>query len=237
MLLMKDWFWNFNCVHDFDLVTENNINGGTISDEMVFANRILTDYFESVGNRVLSIDDISGDFNSEPRSTAFSVVNTFDLTKRTHKYITYVRDKRFTAQRQILLVDVVTDGSNGYLNQFGRIETAYDQGSFDFSVSGDQGQLTFYPTKSTVNDYDVTTVDYSLVGIFTTGVGSTNLGGIVDVSTASTTVTTGVTTTIVSIANTYTSAKVIVNINPDVNESKFEMVELNLVHDGTNVEL
>ena len=230
-------FGNFNCVHDFDLVTENNINGGTISDEMIFANRILTDYFESVGNRVLSIDDISGDFNSEPRSTAFSVVNTFDLTKRTHKYITYVRDKRFTAQRQILLVDVVTDGSNGYLNQFGRIETAYDQGSFDFSVSGDQGQLTFYPTKSSVNDYDVTTVDYSLVGIFTTGVGSTNLGGIVDVSTASTTVTTGVTTTIVSIANTYTSAKVIVNINPDVNESKFEMVELNLVHDGTNVEL
>ena len=122
------------------------------------------------------------------------------------------------------------------MNQFCRIETAYDQGSFDFSVSGDQGQLTFYPTKSTVNDM-MSTVDYSLVGIFTTGVGSTNLGGIVDVSTASTTVTTGVTTTIVSIANTYTSAKVIVNINPDVNESKFEMVELNLVHDGTNVEL
>ena len=86
-------------IHDFDLVTENNINGGTISDEMVFANRILTDYFESVGNRVLSIDDISGDFNSEPRSTPFSVVNTFDLTKRTHKYITYVRDKRFTLPR------------------------------------------------------------------------------------------------------------------------------------------
>ena len=74
-------FGNLNCVADFDLVTENNINSGTISDEMVFANRILSDYFESVGNRVLSIDDISGEFNSEPRPTPFSVVNTFDLTK------------------------------------------------------------------------------------------------------------------------------------------------------------
>ena len=102
-------FGNFNCVHDFDLVTENNINGGTISDEMVFANRIFTDYFESVENRVLSIDDISGDFNSEPRSTAFSVVNTFDLTKRTHKYI-LMSEIRDCYLRANFVVDVVTDG-------------------------------------------------------------------------------------------------------------------------------
>ena len=63
------------------------------------------------------------------------------------------------------------------------------------------------------------------------------MGGIVEVSTASTTVNSGVTTTIVSIANTYTSAKVLVNIDADINESKHEFVELNIVHDGTNVEL
>ena len=240
-------FGNLNCVADFDLVTENNINSGTISDEMVFANRILSDYFESVGNRVLSIDDISGEFNSEPRPTPFSVVNTFDLGIRSHKFITYVRDKRYTAQRQILLVDLIHNGSTAYMNQYGRVETAYDQGSFDFSISGTDGQLTFYPTKSSVNDYEITTVDYNLKtalsGITSTnpngtlGTGSTNLGGIVEVSTASTTVNSGVTTTIVSIANTYTSAKVLVNIDADINESKHEFVELNIVHDGTNVEL
>ena len=64
-----DSFASLHCVHDFDIATENNFSSGTISDEIVFANRILTDYFESVGNRVLSIDDISGYFNSEPRST------------------------------------------------------------------------------------------------------------------------------------------------------------------------
>ena len=240
-------FGNLNCVADFDLVTENNINSGTISDEMIFANRILSDYFESVGNRVLSIDDISGNFNSEPRSTEFSVVNTFDLGTRAHKFITYVRDKRYIAQRQLLIVDLLHNGTTAYMNQYGRMETAYDQGSFDFSISGTNGQLTFFPTKATVNDYEITTVDYNLKsalsGITTTnpngnlGTGSTNLGGIVEVSTASTTVTTGVTTTIVSIANTYTSAKVLVSIDADINTSKHEFVELNIVHDGTNVEL
>jgi hypothetical protein len=229
-------FGDLNCVADFDLVTENNINSGTISDEMIFANRILSDYFESIGNRVLSIDDISGEFNSESRSTPFSIVNTFDLSFRSHKYITYVRDKRFRAQRQILLVDLLHNGSTAYMNQYGRVETTYDQGSFDFSISGTEGQLTFFPTKFSVNDYEITTVDYNLKSTLS-GVGSTNLGGIVEVSTASTTVNSGVTTTIVSIANTYTSAKVLVNIDADINDNKYEFVELNIVHDGTNVEL
>ena len=229
-------FGDLNCVADFDLVAENNINSGTISDEMIFTNRILSDYFESIGNRVLSIDDISGEFNSEPRSTPFSIVNTFDLSFRSHKYITYVRDKRFRAQRQILLVDLLHNGSTAYMNQYGRVETTYDQGSFDFSISGTEGQLTFFPTKFSVNDYEITTVDYNLKSTLS-GVGSTNLGGIVEVSTASTTVNSGVTTTIVSIANTYTSAKVLVNIDADINDNKYEFVELNIVHDGTNVEL
>ena len=230
---------DLNCVFDFDLVTENNINSGTISDEMVFSNRILTDYFESVGNRVLSIDDISGEFNSEPRSTPFSVVNTFDLSEaRALKYVTYVRDKRFTQQRQLLIVDLVHDGVTAYMNQYGRIETQYDQGSFDFSVSGTEGQLLFFPTKFTVNDYDVTSLSYNISGIATTGTGTTFFGSGVLVDTSSTEITPATDATIVSIASTYNSAKILVTINPDstVND-KFEMVELNVVHDGTDVEL
>ena len=92
-------FASINCFYDFDLATENNLNlnSKVVSDEIVFANRILTDYFESVGNRVLSIDDLSGQFNSNPRPTIFSVVDTFTLAStRFQKYITYVRDKRYT---------------------------------------------------------------------------------------------------------------------------------------------
>ena len=229
-------FGNLNCVADFDLVTENNINSGTISDEMIFASNILTDYFESVGNRVLSIDDISGLFNSESNFNKFSSVATFDISTRSHKFLTYVRDKRYTSQRQFLIVNLLVDDTSAYMNQYGRVETSYDLGSFDYLLKGDEPNLLFYPNKSEVNDYSIAIVDYNLVGILT-GVGSTNLGGIVEVSTTSTSISSGVTETIVSIANTYTSAKVLVNITADIDSDKFEMVELNLVHDGTNVEL
>ena len=163
-----DSFGNLHCVHDFDLATENSIGSPFISDQIIFKNRILTDYFESIGNRVLSIDDISGQFNSDPRPTPFSVVDTFDLDAvKAQKYITYIRDKRFTGQRQLMIVDLVHNGSVGFLNQYGRVESTYDQGSFDFSISGTEGQLLFYPTKSSVNDYDLTTLSYNFSGIAT----------------------------------------------------------------------
>ena len=235
-----DGFANLNCVYGFDLATENNLtqNSKLVSDEIVFSNRILSDYFESVGNRVLSIDDISGQFNSNPRPTAFSVVDTFRLDEvRFKKYIAYVRDKRFTSQRQLMLVDVIHDNVRGYLNQYARIETQYDQGSFDFGISGSDGQLQFHPTQSRVNDYDLNIFSYSLNDNFL-GIETTSLGGVATIETKSSPVTSGVTTTIVSIANTHTSVKVLVNINPDLTATEeFEAVELNIVHDGTNIEM
>ena len=72
--------------------------------------------------------------------------------------------------------------------------------------------LQFYPVNATVNDYDITLLTTSLqdgVG----GIGSTSLGGVALVGTSSTEVTAGTTHNIVSIANTYRSAKVLVEIN------------------------
>lgn len=235
-----DGFASLNCVYGFDLATENsrNQNSKIVSDEIIFSNRVLTDYFESVGNRVLSIDDISDQFNSNPRPNPFSVVDTFNLSDvRCQKYITYVRDKRFTAQRQLMIVDLLHDGSRGYLNQYGRVETQYDQGSFDFAISGSDAQLQFYPTKSSVNDYDLNIFSYNLKDSFL-GIGSTSIGGVVTIETNSSPVTSGVTTTIVSMGNTHTSVKVLVNINPDITKNQeFEAIELNIVHDGTNIEM
>ena len=65
------------CFYDFDFVTENNnlINGQVTSDEIFFENRILSDYFQSVGNRVLDIDDFSGEFFSNERPTKYSDID------------------------------------------------------------------------------------------------------------------------------------------------------------------
>ena len=236
-----DGFGNLNCVSGFDLAKENNLdlNGKNVSTEIIFSNRILQDYMESRSNRVLSIDDISPQFNSNPRPTPFSVVNSFPLSQnRCKKLITYVRDKRFYGERQLMLVDLIHDGSQGYINQYARLDTVYDQGSFDFNVSGDLGQILFYPTNSAVNDYWVTSLSYNL-GDSILGVGSTVIGSNVAnsiIETNSTSVAAGTTTTVVSIAATYSSAKVLVEITPDISSTKeFEFVELNIVHNGTDV--
>ena len=70
------------------------------------------------------------------------------------------------------------------------------------------------------------------------GTGSSDFGG-VKVSTASTTVAagvgTGTKTNFVSIATTYTSARVLFEFK--TSSGDYEFNELTLVHDGTNVDL
>jgi hypothetical protein len=227
---------SLNCVYDFDLVRENalRIGNSVFSDEIIFSNRILTDYAESIGNRVLSIDDISSQFNSNPRPTRFSEVHRFNLADiRTQKYIVYVRDKRFTSQRQILIVTTLIDDiGNTYLNQYGRVESTYDMGSFDLSIDGSEGVLQFYPTKFSINDFDVTTLSYNINDNLLS-IGNTNFGGIIDIQSSSV-ISLG-STTIVGIATTYRAAKVLISITG--NEGRYEFDELTIIHDGTNVEL
>ena len=228
---------NLNCYYDFDLASEGTVtlDYGVISNEIIFKTRVLTDYFESVGNRVLIIDDISNLFNSSPRPTRYGVIDTFLLANaRTKKYITFVRDKRFTAERQTLIVSLLHDDVNGYLNQYGRIETYTDLGSFDFSIAGEEGQLLFYPIKYTVNDYDISHVSFDLKDNITS-VGSTNIGDIVNIKTTHTNVSAATTTTIVGIASTYRSSKVLVEIKGENNVYEYD--ELNIIHNGTEVEL
>ena len=229
-------FADLNCVSDFDLVKENSLltSGKYFSDEITFSSRILTDYFESIGNRVLSIDDISSQFNSNPRSTRFSEVHRFLLTDaRAQKYITYVSDRRYTGQRQLMIVSLIHDSGVGYLNQYARLESTYDLGSFDFIVDGSEGVLTFNPVNYSVNDYNITTLSYNLKDSML-GIGTSDFGNLVTVKTSSQFVSSG-STTIIGIGTTYNSAKVLVEITGS--NGQYEFDELNIVHDGTNVEL
>jgi len=230
-----DGFGSLNCTYDFDLASENALFVGqnVISDEITFSSRILTDYYESVSNRVLTIDDISGQFNSNPRSTRYSIVHRFPLTDaRAQKYVSYVNDRRFTKQRQVMIFTLLHDNVDGYLNQYGRVETVNELGTFDFTIEGNEGLILFYPQKYRVNDYNITTLSYNIKDDFT-GIGSTNLGGIIDLYTK-TTSSSSSQTNIVSIGKTYTSAKVLLEISSDDNQYQFD--ELNIVHDNTNIE-
>ena len=158
-------FGNLNTVHDFDLVKENSLNVGSkvLSDEIIFSNRILFDYDESVGNRVLSIDDVASQFNSNPRPTPYSIAAEFDIaTARAVKYFIFVKDRRYIQQRQLQVVDLVHNNSDIYLQQYGRIESVYNLGSFDANILGTKGRLLWYPKDYKVNDYDITAISYHI---------------------------------------------------------------------------
>jgi len=232
---------NLNSVYDFEIGTENTINSATISNEIVLSgSRVLTDYFESIGNRVLSIDDISSEFNSSPRTTTFGVVSTFDLEDvRSQKFITYVKDKRFYNTRQLMIVDLVHDNYIGYLNQYGRLENVYDLGSFDFNITGTQGQLLFYPNKFQVNDFEVTALSYNINDNLL-GIGNSYFGAAAEIKTSSVKVE-STPTTIVSLASTYRAAKVLVSLTADSTKidagGEFEFDELNILNNGTDLEI
>ena len=142
--------------YDFDLVSENskNITGLFASDEINFGNRILTDYIESRTNRAITIDSVSSEFNDLPRATAFSDVFDIDLDDVDGvKFYAMIFDTRFSGEKEIIQINLLHDGSLGYMMSFGRVETAIDLGEFDFSVSGTTGNLRFVPAKSKNNNY------------------------------------------------------------------------------------
>jgi hypothetical protein len=229
---------DLNCVYDFDIVKENSLRIGSriFSDEIIFSNRILTDYQESVGNRVLLIDDISPLFNSNPRSTPFVEVQRFTLaTSRTQKYITCVKDRRFPDQRQLSIISNIIDGENiVYATEYATLESSYDMGFYDVSFDGTEGVLTFFPTKSTINDFDICTLSYN-ISDNVSGVGSTSFADFVNINSYSSEVGIGSTTTIIGISSIFSGLKVLVSIA--ATQNRYEIDELNIIHDGTNVEL
>ena len=227
---------SLNCYPAFDLITEDSkIASGTVySDRIFFENKILTDYFESVGNRVLTIDDFSTQFNNQERPTRFSVVKKFPVDQRSKKILTFVRDKVFTGERQTSLVTLIQDGENAEVLNYGRVESVLDLGSFDFRIVGSEGELLFYPTKYQNNNYNISYCSFDLDnGV--SGIGTYALGEICDIESTQVEIPESTKTTIVGIASTYRSSKILVEFNS--NTGVFGFNELNVIHDGTTAQL
>jgi len=238
-----DGFANLNCIYDYDLATENSIQLGLddfISDEIRFNSKLLQDYFESVGNRVLIVDDITDEFNSNPRATRFSVVDEFRLDEfKYKKYFIHTSNKLFTTDRQSLIVNLLQDGSYGYLNQYGRVETTNPQGYFDFTVFGSYGYLLFYPIEFEFDDYNISGISIN-IGEQLVGLGTTALGDIVSIASTHSIIPSGSSSGIpISISNqsiSNRSIKYLITIESN-DGSYLQADELNFVHDGTEVYL
>ena len=174
--------------YDFDLVTENSktIDGVFVSDEINFGNKILTDYIESRTNRAISIDSVSSEFNDLPRPTAFSDVFGIDLDDIDGiKFYVMIFDTRFSGEKEIIQINLLHDGSVGYMMPFGRVETTIDLGEFDFSVTGTTGNLRFLPAKSRFNNYALRLFAIETFKNTQTGISTLSIGTGYDIISAS----------------------------------------------------
>ena len=232
-----DTFIDLNCYYDYDLVSENSldIDSNTLSDRLIFSSKVLKDYSESVGNRVLSIDDFSDQFNSKERTTKYSVIDSFRLSDaKFKKYISYVIDRRFIGERQISLITLLHDNSYAYLNQYGKVYTTYDMGNFDFSIFGSDGQLLFYPEKYDRNNFEVSVISYNLRDTVL-GIGTLPLGNVSLVESTTKSIGAGTSiANIVSISSTFRSTKHLISVE-SLDENYFELNEITLIRDGGDV--
>jgi hypothetical protein len=228
---------DLKCFYDYDDVTETDfyVNGKQFSNEIIFENRILSDYFQSIGNRVLSIDDISSQFNSNERAEPFEPIASYESNYTYNKIITYVRDRLFTDERQFAVVSLIQNENVGYMNQYATIETYPYLGYYDYIATSTGWDLTFYPVKYQTNIYDISSVSFSILNDKTT-TGTRSYGDVASVFSTNVGTTAGVTTTLVSVANTYRALKVLSMVE-EISSNDFYSTELNVIHDGSDVSL
>ena len=224
---------SLNCYTQWDLVTENEyyIGNRKTSNEIYFRTKEIADFFESIGNRVLTIDDFSGEFNSEPRVDKFSEIEKFDITRRFSKILTYVADRVDIYDRQLLFFSVLQDGTNAYTSHYGRLETKKELGSFDFRITDEEGIVTFYPIKFEINDYVISTINMSIDSSVLNQGNEREIGDIVKVKSYQTKNINGP-VTILSVPVSTRALKLLVELDA-VDQGKYEGDELNIIHDGT----
>ena len=224
---------DLNCWHDYDNAKENiySVNGKDYSDTILFENAILTDYFESKGNRVLRVDDVSEFFNSNERAEAFSAVANFDTSVKFAKSLFYIQDTTFTDERQFQVTTAIVDDDLYYITTYAELTTFPRLGDIDIQVTEDNWEFEFHPIKFEYNNYEVSSFTFAFEPA-ATGVANTSFGDVIFFDNQEVNIPTGATTNIVSVGTSYRSAKV---LNMIVSDDHHHFAEINIIHDNSTV--
>jgi len=209
-----------------------NVNGERFSDTIFLENVVLTDFFESQGNRVLSVDNISHLFNSTVRPEAFSNISSFEPGVKFVKSLFLIQDTTFTDERQFQITTaVVDDDAFAYMTSYANLYTFPDLGFFDVNVSDTEWNFVFHPNKFLNNNYFVSSFSFAFEPT-ASGVAITSFGDIVHYESQEVNVATATTTNIVSVGTSFRSLKV---MNLLVTGDEYHFAELNIIHNGSDV--
>jgi hypothetical protein len=223
-----------NCFHDFDIVTENyfNINDTIKSNEIYFNSRRIQNYIESIGNKVVLIDDISDKFVPVLNENN-TVVDRFNqFSHRYKKYIVHIFDRISPINSQALLINLIHNDNITAINQYALMSSREDLGTFDAIIDDEfDVELRFFPIELSNKIYSVNSFSFNIDDI-TEGFSSINLGEVVQINSHQL-VGFG-TTTIVSIPDEKVASKILILYSDKLNRVYYSD-EINYLHDGSEI--
>ena len=227
------------CKHDFDLVRELTNAEQTKSDKVIFKSNKFGDALICKTNRVLSIDDISPQFYSDPnieRSVELDTWGAIDFTAVKYYAQVVLDDTSGVNSNETHYSEftVTHNGTTAMINQYSDLADSFDLGEFTANMTaGGQVSVSFEPYNNTFV-YDVTV--YREILNQGVGVGTTSYGGIKKVGVSSFVASSGSPSEqiIQSIdANAFKSGTVLVSVT-GVDEK--EVLEASFVGIGSTVQ-
>lgn len=160
------------------------------------------------------------------------------ITKtRAKKFFIGIKDDRFDDRRQSSILTVLTEGNDLYINQYGKIFTEDEIGSFDIVKrrfgTENQGVLEFAPIDRRVNEYSYSFISYDIKQNIL-DYSTYDFGNTVSIATTYSSISSNSSKTLYTIPNNFSSAKVLVEISSPTGNN-YEYNEINLVKDNSEV--
>jgi hypothetical protein len=203
-------YGDVNAVHDFDLVTEEDIdtNNNVYSQYLTFNSVKLGNSFKSTNNRVLSIDDISQLFTTEPINPKLLIDSINSLSSNVLKYQFFLSETSSFVGEFIypeMFEIFITKNENTY--NLISYSYFYDPSLYPNSIFGE------FTVDVNPNDNDVLLLNFTAKNPFSTidikaiketanvsvGVATTSFGYVKNVELTTTVPSSGITTTLYTI--------------------------------------
>ena len=223
-------------INDFDFALDLDATTNT-SKSIELQNVQITDYILNKTNRVVSIDDISGEFLNEDSDEllAFKDVSSFGDARKTNKFLVQLVD--ITNDAEMGLKELVLVNNNEDTFVFEKVGLGETIGELDgfFDADTNRYSLRFSPNEIYNTDYEVKLLQ-TFFDDDAAGIGSQSIG-FVDLISKTQDVSAGVGTTVLgfstSVTDTfYTSVEVF-----DVLSNAVDYTELVLTHNGADTYL
>jgi hypothetical protein len=153
---------------------------------------------------------------------------------RTNKLFLAVQDERFKERRQFSVLNLLTNGDDIYLNQYGKIFTEDEIGYFDVTKDPDlpKALLEFHPIDNRINEYNYHYLSYDTKADISK-IGNYSFGDLVSVATSHIGISYTSVGTISQIPADHTSAKILVEVSSD--DGVYEYKEISLINSDSGI--